>query len=60
MKHAVQMGPDAVIYITSFIKRFFQALESRWGGYTHTDRQDGQCVSLLQERRLRTIILMLT
>jgi hypothetical protein len=52
MKYAVEMGSGAMIYIPSFIKigsgiqKFMVG-----GGYTHTHRQHGDRISLLQESK---------
>jgi hypothetical protein len=46
MKHAVQMGSVAMIYIPSFI-------EVNVGGYAQTQRQDGDLTRLLQESMVK-------
>jgi hypothetical protein len=45
MKYAVEMGSDAMIYVSSFIKTG-SAIQKLIGGYTDT-RQHGDRISLL-------------
>jgi hypothetical protein len=46
MKHAVEMGTSAMIYIPSFIK-FGSGVQNLIGGYLQTHRQRGDLISLL-------------
>jgi hypothetical protein len=46
MKHAIQMGSGAMIYIPSFIKIGSGIHMLIWGD-TQTHRQEGDCISLL-------------
>jgi hypothetical protein len=38
MKYAVEMGPGAMIYITSFIKTGSDIRKLIWGIHRHTER----------------------
>jgi hypothetical protein len=48
MKYAVEIGSGAMIYILNYIKILLRHSKvNREGGYTETDRRDGECISLL-------------
>jgi hypothetical protein len=54
MKYAVEMGSDATIYISSFIK-IGSALQKLIGWNTQTYRQHGNSISLLSFFKIRKI-----
>jgi hypothetical protein len=54
MKHAVEMGSDATIYIPSFTK-IGSGFQELIGGNTQTHRQHGDRISLLLFFKIRKV-----
>jgi hypothetical protein len=54
IKYDIEMGSDAMIYIPRFIK-ICSGIQKLLRGYTQTQREDGDHISLLYENRLKRL-----